>query len=73
MTDSVQTYCYSAAVMHDHHHTDEHSDGHHHTPTDFGWRFMVSGRTGNLIFVVVEALFWPFAVYLAGFGSGRRA
>jgi cobalt-zinc-cadmium efflux system protein len=48
-------------MAHDHHHTDENSDGHHHTPTDFGWRFMV-GVVLNLVFVAVEALF-GFAVH----------
>jgi cobalt-zinc-cadmium efflux system protein len=47
-------------MAHDHHHTDEHSHGHHHSPTDFGWRFMV-GVVLNLAFVVVEA-FFGFAV-----------
>ncbi|HEX4200016.1 MAG TPA: cation diffusion facilitator family transporter, partial [Chthoniobacterales bacterium] len=47
-------------MAHDHPHTDDHSHGHHHSPTDFGWRFMV-GVVLNLAFVVVEALF-GFAV-----------
>lgn len=47
-------------MAHDHHHSDEHSLAHNHTPTDFGWRFMV-GVVLNLGFVIVEAVF-GFAV-----------